>query len=129
VNVALRTDFEGATAPYRRELVVHCYRMLGAVHEADDLVQETLLRAWKARDRYDEARASLRTWLYRIATNVCLSALEGRERRPLPSGLVAPSTDPEAPLVPDFEVPWLQPLPGQLPSWRRARSAGEGGSA
>jgi RNA polymerase sigma-70 factor (ECF subfamily) len=111
VNVALRSDFDAATAPYRRELVVHCYRMLGAVHDAEDLVQETLLRAWKARDRYDESRASLRTWLYRIATNVCLSALEGRARRPLPSGLGAPSTDPQAPLVPDFEVPWLQPLP------------------
>lgn len=111
MNVALRSDFDAATSPYRRELVVHCYRMLGAVHEAEDLVQETLLRAWKARDRYDEDRASLRTWLYRIATNVCLSALEGRARRPLPSGLGAPSTDPQAPLVPDFEVPWLQPLP------------------
>jgi RNA polymerase sigma-70 factor, ECF subfamily len=111
VNVTLRSDFDAAIAPYRRELVVHCYRMLGAVHEAEDLVQETLLRAWKARDRFDEERASMRTWLYRIATNVCLSALEGRQRRPLPSGLGAPSTDPQAPLVPDFEVPWLQPLP------------------
>ena len=111
VNVTPRADFDAATAPYRRELVVHCYRMLGSVHEAEDLVQETLLRAWKARDRYDDARASLRTWLYRIATNVCLTALEGRERRPLPSGLGAPSTDPDTPLVPDFAVPWLQPLP------------------
>ncbi|HEX2321662.1 MAG TPA: sigma-70 family RNA polymerase sigma factor [Streptosporangiaceae bacterium] len=111
MNVTLRSDFDAATAPYRRELVVHCYRMLGAVHEAEDLVQETLLRAWKARDRYDEERASLRTWLYRIATNVCLSALQGRERRPLPSGLGVPSTDPHAPLVPDFGVSWLQPLP------------------
>jgi RNA polymerase sigma-70 factor (ECF subfamily) len=85
--------------------------MLGSAHEAEDLVQETLLRAWKARDRYDQARASLRTWLYRIATNACLSALESRQRRPLPSGLGAPSTDPDAPLVPDFAVQWLQPLP------------------
>jgi RNA polymerase sigma-70 factor (ECF subfamily) len=108
----MQADFDAATAPYRRELVVHCYRMLGSAHEAEDLVQETLLRAWKARDRYDGARASLRTWLYRIATNACLSALESRQRRPLPSGLGAPSTDPEAPLVPDFAVPWLQPLPG-----------------
>ncbi len=98
--------------PFRRELVVHCYRMLGSAHEADDLAQETLLRAWKARDRYDERRASLRTWLYRIATNACLTALEGRSRRPLPSGLVAVSDDPDAPLVPDVEIPWLQPLPG-----------------
>jgi len=110
VGVAIGTDFGRVTEPFRRELVVHCYRMLGSVHEAEDLVQETLLRAWKARDRYDEQRASVRTWLYRIATNVCLTALEGRARRPLPSGLGA-SGDPDSPLVPDFEVPWLQPLP------------------
>jgi RNA polymerase sigma-70 factor (ECF subfamily) len=97
--------------PHRRELVVHCYRMLGSVHEAEDLVQETMLRAWKARDRYDGNRASLRTWLYRIATNACLTALEGRARRPLPSGLGAPGDDPGAPLVPSFEVPWLRPFP------------------
>ncbi|MFJ8912365.1 sigma-70 family RNA polymerase sigma factor [Amycolatopsis sp. NPDC102389] len=101
------------TAAYRRELVVHCYRMLGSIHDAEDLAQETLLRAWKARDKYDESRASVRTWLYRIATNVCLTALEGRARRPLPSGLGAASDDSDAPLVPDFEVPWLQPLPGR----------------
>jgi len=100
-----------AAEPLRRELVVHCYRMLGAVPDAEDAVQETMLRAWRAADRYDEGRASLRTWLYAIATNVCLTALEGRARRPLPSGLGAPSTDPDAPLRPDLEVPWLQPLP------------------
>src|SRR6185437_11919966 len=71
------------------------------------------LRAWRARDRYDEQRASVRTWLYRIATNACLTALEGRARRPLPSGLGAPSEDPDAPLVPSFEVPWLQPFPDE----------------
>jgi RNA polymerase sigma-70 factor (ECF subfamily) len=97
--------------PYRGELVAYCYRMLGSFHEAEDLVQETMLRAWKARDRYDHTRASVRTWLYRIATNVCLSALEGRARRPLPSGLGAPSEDPATPLTPAFDIPWLQPFP------------------
>jgi RNA polymerase sigma-70 factor (TIGR02960 family) len=97
--------------PYRGELLAFCYRMLGSFHEAEDLVQETLLRAWKARDRYDPARASVRTWLYRIATNACLTALQGSARRPLPSGLGAPSDDPEAPLQPTFDVPWLQPFP------------------
>jgi RNA polymerase sigma-70 factor, ECF subfamily len=97
--------------PYRGELVAYCYRMLGSFHEAEDLVQETMLRAWKARDRYDRTRASVRTWLYRIAANACLSALEGRARRPLPSGLGAPSDDPAAPLTPASDIPWLQPFP------------------
>ncbi len=96
---------------YRGELLAFCYRMAGSFHEAEDLVQETMLRAWKARDRYDQTRASVRTWLYRIAANVCLTALEGRSRRPLPSGLVAPSEDHAAPLRPAFDIPWLQPFP------------------
>jgi RNA polymerase sigma-70 factor, ECF subfamily len=100
-------DFE----PYRGELVAYCYRMLGSVHEAEDVVQETMLRAWKARERYDATRASIRTWLYRIAANACLSALEGRARRPLPSGLGAPSDDPAASLTPTLDIPWLQPFP------------------
>jgi RNA polymerase sigma-70 factor (ECF subfamily) len=103
----MAVDFE----PYRGELVTYCYRMLGSFHEAEDLVQETMLRAWKARDRYDRTRASVRTWLYRIAANACLSALEGRARRPLPSGLGAPSDDPGAPLTPALDIPWLQPFP------------------
>jgi RNA polymerase sigma-70 factor, ECF subfamily len=106
-GILIAVDFEA----HRRELVAYCYRMLGSVHEAEDLVQETMLRAWKARDRYDERKASVRTWLYRIATNVCLTALEGKARRPLPSGLGAPSTDPRTPLLPAFDVPWLQPFP------------------
>ncbi|GAA4602583.1 sigma-70 family RNA polymerase sigma factor [Actinoallomurus liliacearum] len=100
-------DFE----PYRGELVAYCYRLVGSFHEAEDLVQETMLRAWKARERYDRTRATVRTWLYRIATNVCLTAIEGRARRPLPSGLGAPSDDPGEPLTPAFDVPWLQPFP------------------
>jgi RNA polymerase sigma-70 factor (ECF subfamily) len=107
VREDMPVDFE----QYRGELIAYCYRMLGSFHDAEDLAQETMLRAWKARDRYDRTRASVRTWLYRIATNVCLSALEGRARRPLPSGLGAPSEDPGAPLAPAFDVPWLQPFP------------------
>ena len=100
-------DFE----PYRGELVASSYRMLGSFQEAEDLTQETMLRAWNARDRSDQARASVRTWLYRIAANACLSALQGRARRPLPSGLGAPSDDPAAPLTPAVDIPWLQPFP------------------
>jgi len=87
--------------------------MLGSSHDAEDVVQEALLRAWRARDRYDPGRASERTWLYRIATNACLTALRGRARRPLPSGIGAPSDDPGAPLTPAAEVPWLEPFPDQ----------------
>lgn len=97
--------------PYRREILVHCYRMAGSADDAEDLVQETMLRAWRARDRYDESVASLRTWLYKIATNVCLNWIEGRPRRELPMSLVAASDDPYAPLTPAFEIAWLQPLP------------------
>lgn len=103
-------DFSRHAEPYRRELLAHCYRMTGSLHEAEDLVQETFLRAWKAYDRF-EGKASIRTWLHRIATNTCLSALEGRQRRPLPTGLGNASSDPTAELVERAEVPWLEPLP------------------
>ncbi|PYC85345.1 RNA polymerase subunit sigma-70 [Streptomyces tateyamensis] len=98
-------------APYRTELLAYCYRMTGSFQDAEDLVQEALLRAWKARAGYDPQRASVRTWLYRITTNVCLTALSGRARRPLPAGLGAPGEDPGAPLTPTPEVPWLEPFP------------------
>jgi RNA polymerase sigma-70 factor (ECF subfamily) len=99
---------------HRRELLAHCYRMTGSVSDAEDLVQETMLRAWRARDDFDPGRASLRTWLYRIATNVCLTALERRVRRPLPSGLGGATLDPDTTLVRSPEVPWLQPIPDAL---------------
>src|ERR1700728_5058970 len=102
--------FDRLVEPYRGELLAYCYRMLGSAHDAEDLVQETYLRAFRARDQYDETRSSLRTWLYRIATNACLTALEVRGRRALPSGLVAAS-DPLRPLVRGEKVTWLQPLP------------------
>jgi RNA polymerase sigma-70 factor, ECF subfamily len=106
-------DFTGVAGRFRGELLAHCYRMLGSVDEAEDLVQETFLRAWRSYDAF-EGRSSVRTWLYRIATNVCLTALERRGRRPLPSGLGGPTDDPEAPLEAAREVPWLQPLPDVL---------------
>jgi RNA polymerase sigma-70 factor (ECF subfamily) len=95
---------------YRRELMAHCYRMTGSLHDAEDLVQETYLRAWKSYEGF-EGRSSIRTWLYRIATNTCLTALEGRQRRPLPTGLGAPNSDPAADIAEHPEITWLQPLP------------------
>ena len=106
-------EFVHVTDPYRRELLAHCYRMLGSVHEAEDLVQETYLRAWRSYHGF-EGRSSLRTWLYRIATNACLTALESRNRRPLPTGLGNPSADPADPLVEQTEVPWLEPVPDAM---------------
>ncbi|MEO3870394.1 sigma-70 family RNA polymerase sigma factor [Nonomuraea sp. B12E4] len=106
-------EFLQAADPMRRELLAHCYRMMGSVHDAEDLVQETYLRAWRAYDGF-EGRSSLRTWLYRIATTACLTALDSRNRRPLPTGLGAPSTEASAPLVQDTEVPWLEPVPDAM---------------
>jgi len=115
-------DFTGLTDRFRGELLAHCYRMLGSAEEAEDLVQETYLRAWRSYGGF-EGRSSVRTWLYRIATNVCLTAIERRGRRPLPSGLGGPAEDPEAPLVAGPEVPWLQPFPGALLAGERADPA------
>jgi len=115
-------DFTSATGRFRGELLAHCYRMLGSAEEAEDMVQETYLRAWRSYAGF-EGRSSVRTWLYRIATNACLTALERRGRRPLPSGLGAPSGDPETPVVAGPEMPWLQPLPGALLAAERADPA------
>jgi RNA polymerase sigma-70 factor (ECF subfamily) len=106
-------DFPALADPYRRELFAHCYRMVGSVHDAEDLVQETYLRAWRSYHGF-EGRSSLRTWLYRIATNVCLTSLEGSDRRPLPTGLGAPSSTAGEPLVTADEVLWLQPVPDSM---------------
>ncbi|MGO3328662.1 sigma-70 family RNA polymerase sigma factor [Gordonia sp. (in: high G+C Gram-positive bacteria)] len=103
-------SFETATAVYRAELLVHCYRMLGSTTDAEDVLQEVYLRAWKAFHSF-EGRSSVRTWMYRIATNTCLTALEGRSRRPLPTGLGTDASDPRVPVVADEERLWLQPLP------------------
>jgi RNA polymerase sigma-70 factor, ECF subfamily len=103
-------DFPSLTQRYQRELLAHCYRMSGSVQEAEDLVQETLLRAWRSADGF-EGRSSVRTWLYRIATNVCLTNLEARPRRPLPTGLGTSSADVGDPLDADPEIAWLEPVP------------------
>ena len=114
--MAVSEDFARLTDPFRPELLAHCYRMLGSVHDAEDQVQETLIRAWRSYGDF-EGRASLRTWLYRIATNACLRALENSGRRPLPSGLGGPGEYPDAPLAAARpEVPWLQPIPDALVS-------------
>jgi RNA polymerase sigma-70 factor (ECF subfamily) len=107
-------SFVRLTEPFRRELFVHCYRMLGSVDDAEELVQEVYLRAWRSFDAL-EHRSAARAWLYRIATNVCLTALGRPVRRMLPSGVGAPSDDPDAePLLARGDVAWLEPIPDSL---------------
>src|ERR671936_20958 len=107
-----RDAFAATVGRYRRELELHCYRMLGSHEDAEDAVQETLLRAWRRRETY-RGRASVRAWLYGIATNACLDALEKRSRRLLPPAVTGPA-DPLAAPPPASEVGWLEPYPDRL---------------
>ncbi|AZG46397.1 sigma-70 family RNA polymerase sigma factor [Gordonia insulae] len=106
-------EFLEVSEPYRREILAHCYRMMGSHHDAEDLMQETYLRAWRGYAKFDR-RASVRTWLHKIATNTCLTALQSRQRRPLPSGLGGDAFDPADDLLQDHEVPWLEPFGGTV---------------
>src|SRR5438105_1654151 len=104
------TDLESQLEQHRAELTAHCYRMLGSAFEAEDAVQETLVRAWKGIEGF-EGRASLRSWLYRIATNVCLDMLDGAQRRARPMDL-GPAGSADWPLgEPLPEVTWIEPIP------------------
>ena len=108
-DVAVTPDVADRLEQYRVELTAYCYRMLGSV-EAEDAVQETLIRAWRAFDRF-EGRAALRSWLYRIATNVCLDMLDGRNRRARPMDL-GPAREPELANLSSLpEVTWIEPMP------------------
>jgi RNA polymerase sigma-70 factor, ECF subfamily len=106
-------QFGELTEPYRRELQVHCYRILGSLHEAEDMVQETMLKAWKRLGTY-EGRASFRAWLYKIATNTCLDFLDQRRSRRLLPLDVSPASDPTASILPPAaEMTWLEPFPDE----------------
>jgi RNA polymerase sigma-70 factor, ECF subfamily len=114
------SEFSQLTEPYRRELQVHCYRILGSLHEAEDMVQETLLKAWKRLDTY-EGRASFRAWLYKIATNTCLDFLDQRRSRRLLPLQAGPASDPKTSILPPApEITWLEPFPDE---WLRDTSA------
>jgi RNA polymerase sigma-70 factor (ECF subfamily) len=107
-------EFALLAGEFRAELLAHCYRMLGSVQDAEDQVQETLLRAWRGYPGFD-GRSSPRTWLHRIATNACLRALESRHRRVLPAGIGGPGAGAAGPAPrPAAEVTWLEPLPDAL---------------
>jgi RNA polymerase sigma-70 factor, ECF subfamily len=112
--VPAQQDFIERAAPFRAELIAHCYRMLGSVQDAEDLVQETYLRGWRGYQAFEE-RAALRTWLYRIATTACLRALQNRARRVLPAGLGDSSIDPDVSLDGYTGAhQWLEPIPDAL---------------
>lgn len=114
--------FQDLVHPYRRELAAYCYRMLGSLADAEDQVQETMLSAWRGIDGF-EGRSSMRSWLYRIATNGCLDAIRRRPRRGMPAEHGAPA-DPLAPLAdPDGELLWIEPAPASL--WEGAPASPE----
>ncbi len=106
-------EFLEIAEPFRREIIAHCYRMMGSHHDAEDLAQETFLRAWRGYAKFDH-RSSVRTWLHKIATNTCLTALQSSQRRPLPSGLGGDAFDPTDDLLQNHEVPWLEPYAGTV---------------
>ncbi|GAA4250409.1 sigma-70 family RNA polymerase sigma factor [Dactylosporangium darangshiense] len=116
-------NLEDEFAQYRGELVAHCYRMLGSLHDAEDAVQETYLRAWRGFGEF-EGRASVKTWLYRIATRVCLNALQHSSRRVVPSALGAPGADPDRLAPHALETPWLEPFPDLMLAADPARIVG-----
>jgi RNA polymerase sigma-70 factor (ECF subfamily) len=119
-------DYVELFEAHRRALTGYCYRMLGSIHEAEDAVQDTMVRAWRSAGRLD-GPAAVKPWLYRIATNVCLTMLGGRRRRALPMDLVGASSGDTQPGVPLPEATWIQPVPDArvLPTSR----SGGGGSA
>src|SRR4051794_22519453 len=107
------TAFERLVGPFRGELHAHCYRMLGSLHDAEDAMQESMLRAWRGLGRF-EGRSSLRSWLYTIATNTCLNAIARRPKRVLPVDY-GPAADPhDAPGEPVIESVWVEPYPDEM---------------
>jgi len=106
-------EFRALTDPYRRELIVHCYRFLASVDDAEDVVQEVMIRAWRNLASF-EGRSSFRTWLYKVATNACLDALERRSTRLLPLDTHPPAAARDPLLPPATEVAWIGPIPDAL---------------
>jgi RNA polymerase sigma-70 factor (ECF subfamily) len=119
-------SFTDAAEPFRSALRLHCYRMLGSSHDSDDLVQETMMRAWRSRDTLKDPRM-LRPWLYRIATNACIDEIERRPKRVLASDAYPPAENPRAPFPPRVDEPvWLEPMPDSwLLSGRDANEHGD----
>jgi RNA polymerase sigma-70 factor (ECF subfamily) len=119
--LAVTTVTENSLEPLRSRLAAFCYQMLGSPFDAEDAVQDVMERAWRSRDSYDSSRASLSTWCYRIAHNICVDRLRGAPRRPLPRDLQDPGIEIGAPLVPALDVPWLMPAPT---GWTATSEAG-----